>query len=81
MTTWKFTVFKRAELDMEHPPGQIVTPVTDQTLGDYIKRKEAAINKESKKMAFDEWWENWETGYVIQKSAAQVVWIAAQENK
>ena len=85
-------MFKRAELDMEHPPGQIVNPVgephhvggrtdTPLTLGDYIKRKEAAINKESKKMTFEEWYQQRMIDFDGNHPSAFIVWQAAQENK
>jgi hypothetical protein len=38
--------------DTKNPPGQIRG---DVTLGDYIKRKEEAINQGTQKLTFDQW--------------------------
>lgn len=50
---------KPAHKNLEHPPGQIVNPIEDKTLADYIQRKEKQIRKE-----FEENLTEYEKGYM-----------------
>lgn len=85
---------RRAELDLENPPGQINTQVgepdkfggrTDKTLQDYIDRK----YPETKKLTFDEWVkESMVYDHMDDRGgdwslvkALRECWKAAQENK
>lgn len=79
----------------EHAPGQIVTSpsaaVTDQTLSDYIHRKNVQMALEAvaseKKLTFDEWCEDSQVLYSTIETKYDLfciverTWKAAQENK
>lgn len=77
---------KRAELDTQKPPGQVIN--RDQTIGgiiDRIMKDESPRDGEPKKLTFEEWWEeakkkftDWDDAELVMY---QFVWKAAQENK
>lgn len=100
-TTLTAFVPAHKQTNPEHAPGQQVNPVNplgfvDQTLGDYIRRKEKihaafyAVAAEKKKLTFDEWfkqsgWAAWCGDKPYEKAAfpfvaLQAAFIAAQEN-
>lgn len=69
---------RRAELDMDNPPGQVVNPIPRElTIGGIIDR---IMKDEPKKLTFDEWFK--EEGLDDhQWDVAKMAWRAAQENK
>lgn len=65
--------------------GQIVNPITEQTLGQYIERKQ---KETPKKMTFDEWYNpkdgpwSWQFDPEIDfQTCLKSAWNAGQENK
>lgn len=82
------SMYKRPELDLINPPGQIVN---DVTLGDYIARKQQQIAFEDvlqeKKLTFDEWWSQYAPRHFSIDEANSVKvyykhgWEIGQENK
>ena len=78
-------------------PGQIVNPIIDQTLGDYIARKQRqdafdVVVKENK-LTFDQWWDYFSKRYSLDNEDSLTIdfyklttdfykcWKTAQENK
>lgn len=82
------SMYKRPELDLINPPGQIVN---DVTLGDYITRKQQQVAFEDvaqeKKLTFDEWWSQYAPRHFSIDEANSVKvyykhgWEIGQENK
>lgn len=73
---------KRAELDLDNPPGQIVNPIPrEKTVGGIIDR---IMKDEPKKLTFDEWyhqhWKECKSGTFDLHTTYALIWKAAQEN-
>ncbi len=91
-TTLTAFVPAHKQTDPQHAPGQIVNPVnplgfTDQTLGDYIRRKDKIhaafddVAAEQKKLSFDNWWLEEARNFPhLATSDAEFIWKAAQEH-
>ena len=96
-TTLTAFVPAHKQTNPQHAPGQIVNPVNplgfvDQTLGDYIRRKDGiskafeAVAAEKKKLSFEEWlhhrFPTGVDGYVgmLNVGDLEQCWKAAQEN-
>lgn len=66
------------------PPGQMVNPIPEQTLGQYIARKQ---KETPKKLSFDEWAEDSQIIYRSVETKEDLAfylkecWKAAQDNK
>jgi len=73
---------KRAELDLDNPPGQIVNPIPRElTIGGIVDR---IMKDEPKKLTFDEWYAQNRIcfgGATVSGAALRFLWLAAQENK
>ena len=91
-------IFKPAHKQdrQELAPGQIVNRPPEQTLGDYIARKnyhdafdrvaeEMGLKRKQNKLTFDEWWSRQlpvygDKPFEYMVDAAEAAWKAGQEN-
>ena len=68
-----------AHKNMIDPSGQIVNPIPEQFLYQYIERKQ---QETPKKLTFEEWWERQDfTSSASPRFYALIAWNAGQDNK